>query len=311
LVLAANTAFADFPRVSSIIAGDGYLPRQFANRGDRLVFSNGIIVLSLVAIGLIVAFSGETSALIPLYAVGVFTGFTLSQAGMVRHHRAEQAPGWKLGQVINGIGSVATAIVLVVVVVSKFTSGAWIPVALIPLIVIGFRSIHRHYVRVNRALAIPDHYTPRQHRHTIVVLLGGLNRGVLRALEYAQSLRPDRLIAATVVTTGDEDEHIQRLWEDHDFPVQLRVLHSPYRDLTGSVLRFLDELDEEWPDDIISVVVPDFVLEHWWEQALHNQSALLLRSRLRDRPNTAVISLPTHLDAHLDQEPAGHPQQLP
>jgi amino acid transporter len=298
LILAANTAFADFPRVSSIISGDGYLPRQFANRGDRLVYSNGILVLAAVAGLLIVAFGGETSALIPLYAVGVFTGFTLSQAGMVRHHASAREPGWRTGQVINSVGAVATGIVLVVVVVSKFTSGAWIPVALIPAIVLFFKGIRRHYDHVGAALAVPDDYQFRHHRHTVVVLLGSVNRGVLRALEYAASLRPDRVVAATVVTDDEQEDQILDAWERHGLPMPLRVLHSPYRDLTGSVLALLDELDEEWEDDVVSVVVPDFVLDHWWEHALHNQSALLLRARLRDRPNTAVISLPTHLNHH-------------
>jgi amino acid transporter len=295
LLLAANTAFADFPRVSSIIASDGYLPRQFANRGDRLVFSNGVIVLALVAGLLIVGFGGQTSALIPLYAVGVFAGFTLSQLGMVRHHAELREKGWRRNQIINGVGAAATFTVLLVVVVSKFTSGAWIPVVVIPCIVMFFLSIHRHYVRVADALAIPPDYKPAQQRHTIVVLLGGVNRSVLRALEYGQTLRPDRLVAVTVAMDEDAEDRLLQQWEDLSLPIELRVLHSPYRDLTDSVIRFLDELDEEWPDDIVSVVVPDFVLDHWWEQTLHNQSALVLRSRLRDRPNTAIISLPTHL----------------
>lgn len=295
LLLAANTAFADFPRVSSIIASDGYLPRQLANRGDRLVFSNGVILLALVAGTLIVAFGGQTSALIPLYAVGVFAGFTLSQLGMVRHHAELREKGWRRNQVINGVGACATFIVLLVVVISKFTSGAWIPVVVIPCIVVFFMAIHRHYVRVAEALAIPADYKPAQQRHTIVVLLGGVNRSVLRALEYGQTLRPDRLVAVTVAMDEAAEDHLLEQWEQLSLPIELRVLHSPYRDLTDSVLRFLDELDEEWPDDIVSVVVPDFVLDHWWEQTLHNQSALVLRSRLRDRPNTAIISLPTHL----------------
>lgn len=297
LVLAANTAFADFPRVSSIIAADGHLPRQLSNRGDRLVYSNGILVLTAVAGILIVVFGGKTNALIPLYAVGVFTGFTLSQLGMVRHHAKERTPGWRRSQVINGVGAVATGIVLLVVVVSKFTSGAWIPVMLIPLIVQGFRLVDRHYKRVARSLSVEPGFTVAQHRHTVVVLLGSVNRGVLRAIQYGISLRPDRLIAASVVTSDDEQERILADWAAHEIPVSLRVLHSPYRDMTSPILGFLDELDEEWPDDVVSVVVPDFVLDHWWEAALHNQSALQLRTRLRDRPNTAVISLPTHLRA--------------
>lgn len=300
LILAANTAFADFPRVSSIIAADGFMPRQLSNRGDRLVFSNGVMVLAAVAALLIVAFAGETSALIPLYAVGVFTGFTLSQAGMVRHHAAIREKGWRRGRVVNAIGSVATAVVLVVVVVSKFTKGAWIPVALIPLIVFGFIAIHRHYSRVARALETPEQYRPAHRRHSVVVMVGAVNRSVLDALAYAESLRPDRLMAATVVTTDDEHERVLDEWERHGISVELRILHSPYRDLTGPVIGFLDELDEEWPDDVVTVVIPEFVLEHWWEGALHNQSALMLKARLRARPNTVITAVPTHLS-----EPSG------
>jgi hypothetical protein len=288
--------------VSSLIAGDGYLPRQFANRGDRLVFSNGVIVLSVVAGLLIVAFSGETSALIPLYAVGVFTGFTLSQFGMFKYARREQPDGWKRNQVISIVGSAATFLVLLVVLVSKFIYGAWIPAVLIPFIVAFFLSIHRHYQRVAQGLEIPVDYRPRQHRHTVVVLVGRVNRGVVDALSYAESLRPDRLMAATVVTSDHETDNILEQWEAHGLEIPLRVLHDPYRDLTGSVIRFLDELDEEWPDDIITVVVPEFVLEHWWEQALHNQSALMLRARLRDRPNTVIVAVPTHLGASRSEE---------
>jgi amino acid transporter len=295
LLLAANTAFADFPRVSSLIAGDGYLPRQFANRGDRLVFSNGVIVLALVAGLLIVAFGGETTALIPLYAVGVFTGFTLSQLGMFRYARRERPDGWQRNQVISIVGAAATFLVLLVVLISKFIYGAWIPAVLIPFIVVFFLSIHRHYDRIARGLEIPLDYRPQQKRHTVVVLVGRVNRGVIDALSYAESLRPDRLMAATVVTTDAETDNIMEQWEQHSIPIQLRVLHDPYRDLTGSVLRFLDELDEEWPDDVVTVVVPEFVLNHWWEQALHNQSALMLRARLRDRPNTVIVAVPTHL----------------
>lgn len=300
LILAANTAFADFPRVSSIIAGDGFMPRQLANRGDRLVFSNGIAVLAVVAGLLIVVFGGETSALIPLYAVGVFAGFTLSQAGMVRHHRVIREQGWRRSQVVNAVGAVATAVVLLVVVVSKFTKGAWIPVALIPLIVVGFKVIHRHYMRVARALETPADYQLPHRRHTVVVLVGGLNRSALEALSYAESLRPDRLIAATVVTTDEEHERALDDWERHGLTIELRMLHSPYRDLTGPVLKFIDEIDEEWPDDVITVIVPEFVLEHWWEAALHNQSALMLKARLRSRPNTVITAVPFHVSRSTD-----------
>jgi hypothetical protein len=295
LVLAANTAFADFPRVSSIIAGDGYMPRQLANRGDRLVFSNGIVVLSLVAAALIIAFGGDTSALIPLYAVGVFTGFTLSQAGMVLHHRKVREKGWRRNQVVNAVGSVATFIVLLVVVVSKFTIGAWIPAVLIPIIVVIFKSIHRHYVRVTDAIQPPEGYRSKRHRHTVIVLVGNIHRGVLDAITYARSLAPDRLLALSVVHTDEQQESLQEQWDKFDIPVELRTVYSPYRELSGPVMSFIDELDKEWPDDIVTVVIPEFVLSHWWEQLLHNQSALVLRSRLRMRPNTIVTAVPIHV----------------
>ncbi len=295
LILAANTAFADFPRVSSIIAADGYLPRQLSNRGDRLVFSNGIVVLAVVAGALIIAFGGVTSALIPLYAVGVFTGFTLSQAGMVIHHRNEREKGWKRNQTLNAVGAVATFIVLGVVVVSKFTIGAWVPVALIPLIVIGFKAVHRHYAHVSQSIAVPEGYRSRRHRHTVIVLVGQVHRGVLDALTYARSLAPDRLLAVTVVHDEEQQTKIQQQWDKFEIPVELRTIYSPYRELAGPVMSLIDELDQEWPDDIVTVIVPEFVLAHWWEQLLHNQSALVLRARLRLRPNTVVTAVPIHI----------------
>jgi amino acid transporter len=295
LILAANTAFADFPRVSSLIAQDGYLPRQLANRGDRLVYSNGIVILSIIAGALIVAFSGDTSALIPLYAVGVFTCFTLSQAGMVIHHRKLREKGWKLRQIFNAVGAIATGIVLAVVVVSKFTIGAWIPVALIPIIVVLFRSIHKHYERVSAAIEVPNDYRSVRHRHTVIVLVGNVHRGVLDAITYARSLAPDRLLALSVVHDDEHADALQDQWDKFDIPVELRRVYSPYRELSGPVISFIDELDREWPDDIVTVVVPEFVLSHWWEQLLHNQSALVLRARLRMRPNTVVTAVPIHV----------------
>jgi amino acid transporter len=295
LILAANTAFADFPRVSSIIAADGFLPRQLTNRGDRLVFSNGIVVLSLIAGGLIVLFRGDTSALIPLYAVGVFTCFTLSQAGMVIHHRRLREPGWQYKQIFNLVGAVATGIVAIVVVVSKFTIGAWIPVVLIPLIVLLFKGINRHYVRVRNALLVPDDYRSRRHRHTVIVLVGQVHRGVLDAITYARSLAPDRIMGVSIVHDDEQADALQAQWAHFEIPVELRTIYSPYRELAGPVMAFINELDQEWPDDIVTVVVPEFVLKNWWEQLLHNQSALVLRTRLRMRPNTVVTAVPIHL----------------
>jgi hypothetical protein len=292
LILAANTAFADFPRVGSILAADGFLPAQLKNRGDRLVFSNGIITLAAVASLLIVVFSGDTSKLIPLYAVGVFCGFTLSQIGMVRHHQTIREPGWKRGAAVNVVGAIATFIVLMVVLVSKFAIGAWIPAVLIPIIVYVFRRIKRHYDSVRSALRVePGDHVPR-HSHTVVILVGSVNLGVLKAVAYARSMRPDRLLAISVVSSAEEETAVLDAWEDFDLPVELRTVFSPFRDLTGPVMQLIDELDDERPDDVVTVVIPEFVVEHWWDQALHNQSALMIKSKLRQRPNTAILSVP-------------------
>jgi hypothetical protein len=296
LVLAANTAYADFPRLSSIIARDGYLPRQLATRGDRLVFSNGVLILATMAGVLIVVFRAEVTLLIPLYAVGVFTGFTLSQAGMVRHHLRLKEPRWQRGLVINVVGCIATGLVLIVVVSSKFTDGAWIPAVVIPAIVVLFRAIHRHYAKVDRALAVPDGYRARRRTHTVVVLVGRVTKGSLEAIAYARSLNPDRLLAVTVVSDADQHDAITRAWADHDVPVELRTLYSPYRELSRPIMRFVEEYDAEVVDDFMTVVLPEFVLDHWWSQVLHNQSALVLRTRLRARPHTVVTSVPFHLE---------------
>jgi amino acid transporter len=296
LTLAANTAYADFPRLSSIVARDGYLPRQLANRGDRLVFSNGVLVLAGAAAVLIIAFGGITNALIPLYAVGVFTSFTLSQAGMVRHHRKEREPGWKRNVVINGVGSVATAIVLVIVAVTKFTGGAWVPLVLIPLIVLLFKAIHRHYQGVAKALRVPDGYKPRRMNHTVVVLVGSPHRGVLEALAYAKSLAPNHLVAVTVVSDDDERDRAERQWSERNIDVPLEIVYSPYRELARPVMRFVDELDARFDNDVITVIIPEFVVKHWWGHVLHNQSALFLKGRLLFRKGTVVTSVPYHVD---------------
>jgi len=295
LILAANTAYADFPRLSSIIASDGFLPRQLANRGDRLVFSNGIIVLAALAGLLIVVFGGDTSALIPLYAVGVFTGFTLSQAGMVVHHWRLREPRWRGALAINAVGAVTTGIVLAVVVVSKFTIGAWIPAVMIPFIVVILSAIGRHYDRVHKAIQVPGDWKPKRHQHSVVVLVGNMNLGVLEAVNYARSLAPDRLVAVSVVGNPAEQDALLQSWSDHSLPVELHTIYSPYRELTRPILDYLDELDAENPDDMITVVIPEFVTR-WSTQFLHNQSAFALKARLLYRPHTAVISVPVLVD---------------
>ena len=295
LILAANTAYADFPRLSSIIARDGFLPRQLANRGDRLVFSNGILFLAVVASILIVAFKGNISALIPLYAVGVFTGFTLSQAGMVQHHRRLKEPRWRASLVVNAVGACTTGVVALVVVVSKFTEGAYLPAFVIAFLVWLFRSINKHYSSLAKNLAV----TPAEVRaisvnHTVVVLVGSVHRGVLEALAYARSLRPEHLIALHVATNEEEQEKIEQRWRDFGLEDTLEIVFSPYRELTGPVLRYIDQLDRQWENDTITVIIPEFVVHRWWEHLLHNQSALVLKARLLFRKGTVVTSIPYH-----------------
>ncbi|MDP8961913.1 MAG: APC family permease [Actinomycetota bacterium] len=295
LFLAANTAYNGFPHLANVMAKEGYLPRQLANRGDRLVYSNGILILAGAAALLLVAFGGVTTALIPLYAVGVFTDFTIAQAGMVRRHRRLKADGWKLRVAISGVGAVATGVVLIVVVVSKFTTGAWIPVVVIPIIILLCRGVHRHYVRVGSALEADPEWRPPRMQHTVIVLVAGVHKGVLRALTYGRSLAPNYLTALTIVDSEEQRASIEQQWEQYGVDVPLTVVTSSYRELTRPVLRFLDDLDERWDNDIITVIIPEFVVDKWWAQLLHNQSALMLKGRLLFRKNTAVTSVPTHL----------------
>ncbi|MSX80557.1 MAG: amino acid permease, partial [Actinobacteria bacterium] len=278
LILAANTAYADFPRLASIIAKDGFLPRQFFNKGARLVFSNGVIFLAAVASALIVVFKGDISKLIPLYAFGVFTGFTLSQTGMVRHHLALREGRWRAGMAINVVGALTTGLIAVIVVVSKFTEGAWIPAALIPIMVLGFRSVGKHYSRSRAVVAVQPGYQVARETHTMVVLVGGVNKGVLHGIRYATSLNPDRIMAVSVVSDDDERRTLEQQWIDFDIPIELHTVYSPYRELTRPVLRFLEELDAKHDDDIITVVIPEFFTS-WKSQWLHNGSAFALKAR--------------------------------
>ena len=294
LILAANTAYADFPRLASIIARDGFLPRQFFNRGSRLVFSNGVIFLAGVASVLIIAFNGDISKLIPLYAFGVFCGFTLSQTGMVRHHLRHREPRWRLSMVINAVGALTTGLIAVIVVVSKFSEGAWIPALLIPIMVTGFRAIGRHYQRSRASVKAAPGYWPRRETHTMVVLVGGINKGVLHGIQYAKSLNPERIMAVTVASDDDERRALERQWTEYGVPIELHTVYSPYRELTRPVLEFLDELDSRYLDNIITVVIPEFVTS-WGSQWLHNGSAFALKARLLHRPHAAVVSVPIHM----------------
>ena len=297
LILAANTAYADFPRLAALVGKDGYLPRQFANRGDRLVFSNGILFLAGAASVLLVIFGGNVSALIPLYAVGVFTSFTLSQTGMVRHHLKLREKSWRISVVFSVFGAIATFIVMMVVIISKFTIGAWIPVVLIPIIVVAFKAVKGHYGEVAKKLRVePGYVEPdRVPQHGVVVLVGGVNQSSLAAIRYARSVGAKDSVAVTVALDEEHAEKIRSEWERHHVQFPLEIIESPYRDLTGTVEDYLDELDQRWHHDYLSVVIAEFVLPHWYQGIFHNQSALALKLALKFRKDTVVVNVPFHL----------------
>jgi len=294
LVLAANTAYADFPRLASIVSRDGYLPRQFMNQGDRLAFSNGILVLSFFAAVLIVAFGGDTQSLLPLYMIGVFVSFTLSQAGMVIHWRNSKEPGWRTSAAVNGFGAVVTGIVLIIVAVTKTFEGAWIVLLLIPLIVMVFNATRRHYTHVASELTLRG-YAPQPRAHnTVLVPVGGLQRAVVEALRYAETLSDDvRAIYVDVDPAGTEQ--VRREWETWGGRVTLVVLPSPYRSLMEPLLEYIEQVGDERPNNYVTVILPEFVPRRWWQHLLHNQRALLIKGALLFRPNTVVTSVPFHL----------------
>ena len=295
LVLAANTAFADFPRLSSIVARDRYLPRQFMNQGDRLAFSNGIIVLSLFAAILIIVFHGDTQSLLPLYMIGVFVSFTLSQAGMVIHWRRTKEPGWKTSAAINGFGALVTGIVLLIVGVTKTLEGAWIVLLLIPLIVLLFKKTRQHYDHVARQLTLRGYEAhPRAH-NTVVMPIGGLQRAVVEALRYAETLSDD-VRAVYVDIDPRTTEQLRHDWEQWGGKVKLIVLPSPYRSVMEPLLDYIRRVELERSHDYVTVILPEFVPKKWWQHLLHNQSALLIKGALLFRPNLVVTSVPYHLE---------------
>jgi amino acid transporter len=295
LVLAANTAYADFPRLASILARDHYVPRQLMNQGDRLAFSNGIIGLSVFAAILLVAYRGDTHSLIPLYMIGVFVSFTLSQAGMVAHWRRIRGPGWKTSAVINGVGALVTGIVLVVVAVTKAHEGAWIILLLIPVHVFFFRITRRHYDLVNAQLSLADWTNEHPRRHnTVLVPISGVHRAVVQAIEYAKTLSPDvRALYVNIDRTATDQ--LKHDWEQWGQGVPLMVLESPYRSLMEPLLEYIEQVDAKRPDDFVTVVLPEFVPAQWWHHLFHNQRALLIKGALLFKPHTVVTSVPFHL----------------
>jgi len=294
LVLAANTAYADFPRLASILARDGYLPRQFRNQGDRLAFSNGIVGLSVFAGLLLIVFGGDTHALIPLYMIGVFVSFTLSQAGMVMHWRRSRDPRRTRNAVINGVGAVVTAVVLVIVAVTKVFEGAWVVLLLIPSAILVFKVTRKHYDHVATQLSLRGFATQRRLHNTVIVPFGGLTRAVVQALRYAETLSDD-VQGVYVDLESGPTEKIKLEWYMWGGRARLTVLESPYRSLLEPLLDYVEEMEQLRPDDYVTVVLPEFLPARWWQHLLHNQTALLIKGALLFRPNTVVVSVPFHL----------------
>jgi len=314
LFLAANTSFNAFPRLAAILARDGYMPRQMSFRGDRLAFTLGIVILSIVAIVLLVAFGGNTTALIPLYSIGVFVSFTISQFGMVLHWLKERSAGWHWRLAINGLGAVLTAIVSIVVLVAKFALGAWLIAVIIPILVVMMVFIHRQYQASSEELAVRDDVVFRgPHRlERVIVPVPGITRAVIQAVNVGRSIAPD-VQAILVSDEPEEAAKIRDRWERQIPDVPLVIVESPFRALVGPLLAYLDVLDDAWPADrekpITFVVIPEYVARSWWERILYNQSAKRLRQVLLGRPHTVVVAVPYRRDdpdPH-DTEPAPPP----
>ncbi len=314
LIMAANTSFADFPRLGALHAGDGFLPRQMTYRGSRLVYSRGIVALAVISSLLIVVFRASVTKMIPLYAIGVFLSFTLSQAGMARrwwkigHLKAGEVvqergstlryePNWQLKMAINGFGSVCTFVVMIVFAVTKFLDGAWIVVVLTPALVSTFFAIHRHYKRLASQLSLDNYGSPaRILRHRVIIPIGGVHRGTLVALRYARSLSSD-VTAVYVASEPAELEKIQQKWEQWGEGVRLVILESPYRLLVEPLLQYIEEvLARRQPGEIVTIVVPQFVSRHWWTSLLHMNTANLLRMALLFKRNLVITNAPYQVD---------------
>jgi hypothetical protein len=302
-VLAANTAYNGFPILGSILARDGFLPRQLDTRGDRLAFSNGILALAGLAIVLIVAFDAEVTQLIQLYIVGVFVAFTASQMGMVRHWNRllaiESDPAarsrMRRSRAINAVGFSVTGLVLVVVLVTKFASGAWIAICAMAVIFVVMKGIRRHYSRVSDELQVEEDDDILPSRVHAIVLVSRLHKPALRALTYARASRANTIEAVTVNSNDEQTRRLQQEWDERRITVPLKVLASPYREVNRPLLRYVRGIRRESPRDIVAVYIPEYVVGHWWEQLLHNQTAMRLKSLLLLTPGVMVTSVPYQL----------------
>ncbi|MEU8314432.1 MULTISPECIES: APC family permease [unclassified Micromonospora] len=330
LFLAANTAFNGFPVLGSILAQDRYLPRQLHTRGDRLAFSNGIVFLAVFAVVLIIGFQAEVTKLIQLYIVGVFVSFTLSQAGMIRHWnrhlRRERDPEARRRMVrsraINTFGMVMTGVVLIIVLATKFLLGAWIAIVAMAMMYVVMLGIRRHYDRIAEELEPTEQRGVLPARNHAIVLVSKLHKPTLRAVAYARATRPDTLTAVTVNVDEQDTRELQADWERRELPVPLTVIDSPYREITRPILNFVASVRRESPRDVVTVFIPEYVVGRWWENLLHNQSALRLKGRLLFEPGVMVTSVPwqlastasknlDRLDATLSRGPARGPRVAP
>ena len=296
LVLAANSAFAGFPRLASLLARDGYMPHQMELMGDRLVFSNGILILGAFSCLLIILFGGDTHELIPLYAVGVFLSFTLSQAGMVRRWLGKRGPHWRKKIVINGIGAVATAIATVIIASTKFMHGAWLVIVLIPILIMMFRGIHAHYQAVSEQITLDRRGSrpPMPRRNIVILPISGVNRAVIRAVDYARS-RPGEILAVFVDVDSEATARLEMQWAQWGCGVNLVVLPSPYRSILNSLLDYVEAILEKEPDTWVTVVIPEILPARWWQNILHNQRALLLKASLLFKDRVILTDVPFHL----------------
>ncbi|HWQ13505.1 MAG TPA: APC family permease [Roseiflexaceae bacterium] len=298
LVLASNTAYADFPRLSSFLALDHFLPRQFAQRGDRLVFSNGIVALGALSAALVVIFGAREQALLPLYAVGVFMSFTLSQAGMVARGLRLRPAGWWRGALVSSVGATVTSVVLLVIATTRFMEGAWAVIVIIPVLVLLLLSVRRHYDSVAAQLSLQEMAPPMPvRRHTVIVLVSGMHRGVIPALQYALSIAPDNVTAVYVDLDEQATAKLQAKWQQWGSGIPLVVLPSPYRSLLRPLLQYIDEVDARYDDDVLTIILPEFVPARWWQYLLHNQTGLAIKTALFFTKGKAVLSVPYHLDS--------------
>lgn len=295
LVLAANSAFAGFPHLASILARDGYMPHQMASFGDRLVFSNGIFILGFFACLLLVIFHGDTHALIPLYAIGVFVSFTLSQAGMVKRWLVKRGLHWRKKLVVNGIGAITTGVATVIIATTKFMQGAWIVFLLVAILIMMFRGIRSHYKAVAEQVSLTrDSRPPRPRRNLVIMPIGGVNRSVVRAVDYARS-RGGEIRAILVDVDKEETALVEIKWAQWGCGVPLVVLPSPYRSILGSILDYIEDLQQKDPDCWITVVIPEILPARWWQNILHNQRALLLKGALLFKDRVVLTDVPYHL----------------